>query len=343
MKPDKREPGRSVRRRDLHMSEVTHIGVLTSGGDAPGMNAAIRAAVRTAIVNGIRVTGILRGYTGLLDGEFERLQARSVSNIVQRGGTVLKTSRCEEFLEPRGRVKAAEQMAAAGIDALVGIGGDGTFRGLRDLTVEQRVRCVGVPGTIDNDIYGTDFTIGFDTAVNTALESIDKIRDTAASHDRVFFIEVMGRHCGAIALEVAIAGGAEAVIIPEVPADMDRLCDVLVEGRRGGKTSFIIVVAEGAYPGGAHVVSDLVSGRLGIEGRVSVLGHVQRGGSPTASDRALASRMGRSAVEALLEGARDVMVGVHCGEMVLVPLEDTSGKQKEVDLDLLRLAEITAT
>ncbi len=325
------------------MSEVNHIGVFTSGGDAPGMNAATRAVVRTALVNGLTVTGIMRGYTGLVYGEFEELKARSVSNIVQRGGTMLKTSRSEEFRHPEGRLKAVENMASAGIDSLVGIGGDGTFRGLRDLEVEHHVRCVGVPGTIDNDIVGTDFTIGFDTAINTALESIDKIRDTAASHERVFFIEVMGRHCGAIALEVAIAGGAEAVLIPEVPADIDGVCDVLVEGRRGGKTSFIIVVAEGSYEGGAHAVSKIVSDRLGIEGRVSVLGHVQRGGSPTSSDRALASRMGRRAVEALMEGARDVMVGVHCGEMVLVPLEDITGKRKEVDLDLLRLAAITAT
>lgn len=325
------------------MPEITHVGVLTSGGDAPGMNAATRAVVRTAIVNGLSVTGIMRGYTGLITGDFELLQARSVSNIVQRGGTVLKTSRCEEFLEPEGRAQAAAHMTRAGIDGLVAIGGDGTFRGLRDLSVEHGVRCVGVPGTIDNDVYGTDFTIGFDTAVNTALESIDKIRDTAASHDRVFFIEVMGRNCGAIALEVGVAGGAEAVLIPEVESDIGRLCDILREGRRGGKTSFIIVVAEGAYAGGAHAVSDLVSDRLGIEGRVSVLGHVQRGGSPTASDRALASRMGRSAVEALVSGSTDIMVGVHCGAMTLVPLAETSSRKKEVDLGLLRLAEITAT
>ncbi|MFH1502571.1 MAG: 6-phosphofructokinase [Candidatus Eisenbacteria bacterium] len=322
---------------------MSHVGVLTSGGDAPGMNAATRSVVRTAIVNGLRVTGIVRGFTGLVSGHFEQLQARSVSNIVQLGGTMLRTSRCDAFYTPEGRVEAARHMKESGVDGLVAIGGDGTFRGLHALAVEHGVVCAGVPGTIDNDIYGTDFTIGFDTAVNTALESIDKIRDTAASHERVFFIEVMGRNCGAIALEVGLAGGAEDVLIPEVPADMDRLCRIITDGRNGGKTSFIIVVAEGAYPGGAQAVSDAVSGRLGTEGRVSVLGHVQRGGSPTSSDRGLGSRMGRAAVEALVAGESDVMVGISCGKIVLVPLEEVVGRRKDVDLDLRKVTEITAT
>lgn len=325
------------------MSEVAHIGVLTSGGDAPGMNAATRAIVRTAIVKGLKVTGVVRGYTGLVAGHFETLKARSVSNIVQLGGTVLKTSRCDAFYKPEGRAEAARHLAEASIDGLIAIGGDGTFRGLRELVVEHDVRCVGVPGTIDNDIYGTDFTIGFDTAVNTALESIDKIRDTAASHERIFFIEVMGKNCGAIALEVGLAGGAEGVLIPEVPVDLDQLCGVLEDGRSRGKTSFIIVVAEGACAGGAQAVSDAVSERIGLEGRVSVIGHVQRGGSPTSSDRGLGSRMGRAAVEALVAGETNVMVGVHCGEMKLVPLEDASDKRKKVNLDLLKVTEITAT
>jgi 6-phosphofructokinase 1 len=325
------------------MHELKHVGVLTSGGDAPGMNAATRAVVRTALMNGLLVTGVVRGFTGLVAGDFRALQARSVSNIVQLGGTILKTSRCDAFYEPEPRAEAARRMAQAGIDCLVGIGGDGTFRGLRDLTNEHGIPCVGVPGTIDNDIYGTDFTIGFDTAVNTALESIDKIRDTAASHERVFFIEVMGRNCGAIALEVGLAGGAEEVLIPEIPADIDRLCKILVDGKCGGKTSFIIVVAEGAYPGGARAVNEAIYERLGIEGRVSVLGHVQRGGSPTSSDRGLASRIGRAAVEAMLASETDVMVGVRCGEMTLVPLVEATTKRKEVNLDILKVIEITAT
>jgi len=228
------------------MSEISNIGVLTSGGDAPGMNAATRATVRTAIANGLRVTGIIRGYTGLVAGDFEQLQARSVSNIVQLGGTMLKTSRCEAFLEPEGREQAAARMADAGIDGLIAIGGDGTFRGLRDIYVEHGVSAIGVPGTIDNDIYGTDLTIGFDTAVNTALESIDKIRDTADSHDRIFFIEVMGRKCGAIALEVGVSGGAEAVLVPEVPVDLDELSRAIAQGKSQGKTSYIVVVGRGA-------------------------------------------------------------------------------------------------
>jgi 6-phosphofructokinase 1 len=325
------------------MSQVKHIGVLTSGGDAPGMNAATRATVRTAIANGLRVTGVIRGYSGLVAGDFEQLQARSVSNIVQLGGTMLKTSRCEAFYGPEGRAQAAARMADAGIDGLVAIGGDGTFRGLRDICAEHGVRAVGVPGTIDNDVYGTDFTIGFDTAVNTALESIDKIRDTAASHDRIFFIEVMGRHCGAIALEVGVSGGAEAVLVPEVPVDLEGLCETISRGRRQGKTSYIIVVAEGAREGGAQAVCDFVTKRVSVEGRVSVLGHVQRGGSPTSADRRLASRMGRAAVEALMGGRTGVMVGVRCGETVFVPFEEATGRKKTVDLDLLKLAEIMAT
>jgi 6-phosphofructokinase 1 len=325
------------------MERPRHIGVLTSGGDAPGMNAATRATVRTAIANGLEVTGVIRGYKGLIASEFEKLEARSVSNTIQLGGTILKTSRCDEFLKPEGRAKAAANMAAAGIQALVAIGGDGTFRGLHDLTQEHGIQAVGVPGTIDNDVFGTDFTIGFDTAVNTALESIDKIRDTASSHDRVFFIEVMGRNCGSIALEVGVAGGAEAILIPEVPAEIGALCEILTEGRSHGKTSFIIVVAEGAYRGGAVAVAADVRKKIGIDYRVSVLGHVQRGGSPTSFDRSLASRMGRAAVEAILAGETDMMVGVVCGENRLVPLRETWERKKSVSLDLLDVARLAAT
>ncbi len=325
------------------MSEVRHIGVLSSGEDAPGMNAATRAIVRTAIANGIEVTGIKRGYTGLISGEFEKLTARSVSNIIQLGGTILKTSRCEEFFELTGRARAASNLRDAGIDALVAVGGDGTFRGLHELAGEHAIKVVGVPGTIDNDINGTDYTIGFDTAINTALESIDKIRDTAASHDRMFFIEVMGRHCGALALEVGVAGGAEDIIIPEAPADIDRLCGIIVEGRRRGKQSFIIVVSEGAVEGGAHAVAASVKERYGIDYRVSVLGHVQRGGAPTSHDRVIASRLGRAAVEALVAGENRVMAAIVDGEVALVPLSETWERKRPVDLDLLRVAEVTAT
>lgn len=325
------------------MKPLRHIAVLTSGGDSPGMNAATRAVVRTAIAAGARVTGVLRGFTGLIAGEFHPLTARSVSNIIQTGGTVLKTSRSEEFLTPEGRTRAAAGIRDAGIEGLVGIGGDGTFRGLHALTVEHGVPVIGVPGTIDNDVYGTDFTIGFDTAANTALESIDKIRDTAASHDRIFFIEVMGRNCGALALEVGVAGGAEVILVPEVPVSIADVCGALEEGRRRGKTSYIIVVAEGAHDGGAQAIADAVKGRLGVDYRVSIIGHVQRGGAPTSFDRTLASRVGRAAVEALLAGETDKMAGVLCGRLVLVPLVETWERRKPLDLDLIRLASITAT
>ena len=327
----------------LMATTVRHVGVLTSGGDAPGMNAATRAVVRTAIANGVRATGISRGFTGLVAGDFSALDARSVSNIIQLGGTVLKTSRCDAFFEPSGRAAAAENLANHGVDGLVAIGGDGTFRGLHALVEEHGFRCIGIPGTIDNDIFGTDSTIGFDTAVNTALESIDKIRDTAASHDRIFFIEVMGRNRGSIALEVGVAGGAEDILIPEVPVDLDRLCRVLTEGRGSGKMSFIIVVAEGAYPGGARAIAEAVREHAGLDYRVSVLGHVQRGGSPTSFDRALASRMGRAAVEALLAGETDRATGIACGEIVLVPLRDTWETEKPINLDLMRVAAVTST
>ncbi len=325
------------------MSAVKHIGVLTSGGDAPGMNAAIRAVVRTALAGGIQVSGIMRGFSGLLEGEIEPMTARSVSNIVQLGGTILKTSRCKSFYEEPGREKGARMLRDAGIDCLVGIGGDGTFHGLDKLSHEHGVTVIGVPGTIDNDIAGTQFTIGFSTAANTALESIDKIRDTAASHDRIFFIEVMGRNCGALALEVGLAGGAEGILIPEVPADLERLSDVIREGRQRGKGSFIIVVAEGALEGGAAAAAAAVQERTGIRYRVSVLGHVQRGGSPTASDRTRGSRMGTAAVVAATEGKSGLMTGLRDGDIVLVPLEETWLGETFIDKSLLGVAEITAT
>jgi 6-phosphofructokinase 1 len=324
------------------MADVTNLGVFTSGGDAPGMNAAIRAVVRTALGRGMKVTGIVRGYTGLIDGHFIELDVSSVSNIIQLGGTILKTSRSEAFRQVEGRAIAADHLAAAGVDALIGIGGDGTFRGLVDLTNEYGVRVLGVPGTIDNDIAGTDDTIGFDTAVNTALESIDKIRDTADSHDRIFFIEVMGRHCGAIALEVGLAGGAEEIAIPEVPFDIDRACEILVEGRKRGKTSFIVVVAEGAYEGGATAFAAAVKERTGYDHRVSIVGHVQRGGSPTSFDRTLASRLGSAAVDAVASGASAQMVGMVCDRVALVPLTEVCGQKKQIDLGHLEVARVIA-
>lgn len=322
------------------MADVTNVGVFTSGGDAPGMNAAIRAVVRTAVARGIGVTGIIRGYTGLIAGDFRSLGVGSVSNIIQLGGTILKTSRSPAFRKPDGRAEAARKLTDAGVGALIGIGGDGTLRGLLDLKNEHGLPVVGVPGTIDNDIPGTDDTIGFDTAVNTALESIDKIRDTADSHDRIFFIEVMGRHCGAIALEVGIAGGAEEIAVPEVAFDIDQACSVLAEGKKRGKTSFIVVVAEGACEGGAIAFASAVRERTGYDYRVSIVGHVQRGGSPTSFDRTIASRMGSAAVDALASGASAEMVGIVCDEITLVPLADVCARKKGIDLDLLRVARL---
>jgi 6-phosphofructokinase 1 len=325
------------------MAEIRHVAVLTSGGDAPGMNAAVRAVVRTSIAEGLLVTGAIRGYRGLVEGKFVDLTAGSVSNIIQLGGTILKTSRSEAFMEKEGRAASAANMADRGIDALIGIGGDGTFRGLLDLTNEHAIPVMGIPGTIDNDITGTDDTIGFDTAVNTALESIDKIRDTAESHDRVFFIEVMGRHCGAIALEVGLAGGAEEIAVPEVPVDLQRTCEGLTRGRKRGKTSFIVVVAEGAYPGGTTKLAKDVSERIGVEYRVSILGHVQRGGSPTSFDRMIGSLMGRTAVEALVAGETAHMVGFVCGRTALVPLEEAVATRKTIDVEMLNVARVIST
>jgi 6-phosphofructokinase 1 len=320
------------------MTAVKHVCVLTSGGDAPGMNAAIRAVVRTAMARSLRVSGARRGFTGLTEGDFVELNAAAVSNIIQRGGTILKTSRCDAFLTEEGRSKAADYLSAMGIDAVIGIGGDGTFRGLIDLEREHGVKAIGIPGTIDNDISGTDDTLGFDTAVNTALESIDKIRDTADSHDRMFFIEVMGRECGAIALEVGLAGGAEEIAVPEVPVDLDRVARTLAEGKRRGKTSFIAVVAEGAYPGGARAYAATLSDLIGLDYRVSVIGHVQRGGSPTSFDRIMGSLMGSAAVDAVAAGETGKMTAFVCNTIELVALDEVTRGKKALDLALLDVA-----
>ncbi len=315
---------------------MRRIGVLTSGGDAPGMNAAIRAAVRHAISRSLEVIGIRRGYAGLLAGELQPLTRAGVANIIQRGGTILGTSRCDEFFTADGRARAAAVLRDAGIDGLVAIGGEGTFHGGTLLALEHGVAIAGVPGTIDNDVYGTDFTIGFDTAVNTALEAIDRIRDTAASHERLFLVEVMGRTSGDIALAVGVAGGAEDVIIPEQPADLATVASELRRSWDRGKRSSIIVVAESGEQGYAFRVADSIRKLTGLEPRVCVFGHIQRGGTPTARDRILASRLGTAAVDILFEGG-GMMAGEHCGATVRVPLRDSWERRRALAGDLLAL------
>jgi 6-phosphofructokinase 1 len=320
---------------------MKRIGVLTSGGDAPGMNAAVRAVVRTATAHHIEVMGVKRGYAGMMEGEFIKLGARDVANTIQRGGTILLTARCKPFMTTEGRAQAAMHLRKAGIEGLVVVGGDGSFHGAHFLSEEQGFAVIGVPGTIDNDLYGTDYTIGYDTAVNTALQAIDRIRDTAASHERLFIIEVMGRRAGFIALDVGIAGGAEDVLIPERPETLEQVVEIVKASAAKGKTSSIIVVAEG-YEGGGIKVMEAISNATGLDARVSILGHVQRGGSPSARDRILASQMGYGAVEALIAGKSDVMIGVVGGSIVHVPLEDTWTKHKDVSLELRELAKTLA-
>lgn len=316
------------------------IGILTSGGDAPGMNACIRAVVRTAIYYDLEVVGIMRGYAGLIKGDMMEMDVSSVSNIVQRGGTILKTARSEEFKTPEGRAKAATNLRDWEIDGLIVVGGDGTYRGASDLRNEHGVAVVGVPGTIDNDICGTDFTIGYDTATNIALDAVDRIRDTAASHERIFFIEVMGRDAGFIALDVGVAGGAEVIVIPEIPTDIDGMCQVLTAGRKRGKSSSIAVVAEGDEAGGAYTIAEKVKDKTGLDYRVTILGHIQRGGSPTVRDRVLASKLGAAAVEALKDGISNVMVGEVHGKPEFTQLETIWTHKKGVDMNLCRLAEM---
>lgn len=321
---------------------MKHIGVLTSGGDAPGMNAAIRAVVRTAIHDRLRVSGIYRGYQGMIDDDIVELAPRSVANIIQRGGTILRTARCDAFLEPEGRAQAAEALRARGIDGLIVIGGDGSFRGARRLSEEQSIPVVGVPGTIDNDIYGTDVSIGFNTAIDIALEAVDRLRDTAASHDRLFLVEVMGRASGHIALHVGVAGGAEAILLPEDLVPADDVADMIVAAQDRGKSSSVVVVAEGAYEGGAMALQRAVKERCGYEVRTVILGHTQRGGTPSTRDRVLASRLGFHAVRALQAGASNVMVGIDRRDVVRVPFEVVERNTKDVDRELMELATILA-
>lgn len=323
------------------MAELKRIGVLTSGGDAPGMNAAIRSVVRSCIYYGIEPVAIHEGYKGLIENQLEVMNARSVANIINQGGTFLKSARCAEFRTPEGRAKAYENAKAAGLDGLVVIGGDGSFTGAMLLEKEHGIPSIGVPGTIDNDIFGTDFTIGYDTALNTVVEAIDKIRDTATSHNRLFFIEVMGRDAGFIALNTGIAAGAEEIMIPEDQKSIDKLMDSLENSGRAGKTSSIVVVSEGDQSGGVFELSRAVEENFPeYEVKVTVLGHIQRGGKPSCSDRVLASRLGVAAVEALREGESGVMVGVRDQKVVKTPLEEAISKHNAIDSTLLKVADI---
>ena len=326
------------------LKNVTKIGVLTSGGDAPGMNAAIRAVVRAGIYHGLEVFGIMRGYSGMLDNDIIPLQSRSVANIIQRGGTILKTARCKEFFEKEGRKTAYANLKKHGINGLVVIGGDGSFRGADIFSREYDIPCIGLPGTIDKDIAGTDFTIGFDTAVNTAVESIDKIRDTADAHDRIFIIEVMGRDAGYIALHSGIATGAENILIPERKTDIQELVNSLLEKEKRKKLVNLVVVAEGDNFGGGEEVAKVVKEKLpSVETRLCILGHIQRGGSPSCLDRLIASRMGYHAVECLIEGRNNVMVGILNNKMHYTPLEKAVKAKQRISDEWLRIVKILAS
>jgi 6-phosphofructokinase 1 len=320
---------------------MKRIGVLTSGGDAPGMNAAIRAVVRTATYHGLEVYGVERGYKGMIEGAIRPLGPRDVSGIISRGGTILYTARCLEFHERSGRERAVANLEKLGIESIVVIGGDGSYRGAECLHREFGIHCIGMPGTIDNDIGGTDYTIGFDTAINTAMQAVDRIRDTAASHDRIFFIEVMGRRSGYVAMISGIAGGAEDILLPEVDTPVEKLIERLRAGEQRGKKSSIIVVAEGSEIGGATELARLVNEQSEYkQNRVNVIGHLQRGGSPTAFDRVLASRMGVRAVEALLEGESGKMVGISGQNLLLRPISEAWELRTHFDMGLMRVAHV---
>lgn len=318
------------------MTNIKSIGILTSGGDAPGMNAAIRAVTRAGIFAGYKVYGIYRGYKGLITDEIQEFSTQNVSNIIQRGGTILKTARCKEFETPEGRQCAYDVLRRHEIDALVVIGGDGSLTGARIFANEYSFPIIGLPGTIDNDLYGTDSTIGYDTALNTIMDCVDKIRDTATSHERLFFIEVMGRDAGFLALNGAIASGAEAAIIPEISTQVDQLAELIQNGFRKSKNSSIVLVAESPITGGAMGLAERVKEEYpGYDVRVSILGHLQRGGSPTAFDRILASRMGSAAIDALQDDQRNVMIGIKNDEIVYVPFTKAIKNDKPINRELL--------
>ncbi|MEL6389808.1 MAG: 6-phosphofructokinase [Bacteroidota bacterium] len=322
--------------------EIKRIAVFTSGGDAPGMNAAVRAVVRTADYNDLHVYGIYEGYNGMINGKIERLNKRDVANIIHSGGTKLKTARCLPFKTVEGRELAYQTLSAHDIDACVAIGGDGTYTGAKVFTETYEIPFVGLPGTIDNDIYGTDYTIGFDTAVNTAVEAIDKIRDTADSHNRLFFIEVMGRHAGYIGLHTGIGTGAGGIFIPETDTDLDQFVDQLQRSSRRKKLFNMVVVAEGNQNGNAMEIATYIKEKHGIESKVTIIGHLQRGGSPSAFDRVLASRLGYNAVMALLDGKSNVALGLVNNSVVHTPFEDAITKSKALNQDLVHMAKILA-
>ncbi|MCM4167301.1 ATP-dependent 6-phosphofructokinase 1 [Arenibacter antarcticus] len=326
-------------------STIKKIGVFTSGGDSPGMNAAIRAVVRTCAYLKIECVGIYRGFEGMMEGDFKVMDARSVNNIINKGGTILKSARCLPFRTKEGRQLAYDQLTAAGIDAFVVIGGDGSFTGALTFNKEFNFPVIGIPGTIDNDIFGTTYTLGFDTALNTAVECIDKIRDTASSHNRLFFVEVMGRDVGHIALNAGVGAGAEEILIPEENLGLERLLESLKRSKLSGKSSSIVVVAEGDKTGkNVFELKEYVEEHLPIyDVRVSVLGHMQRGGSPSCFDRVLASRMGVKAVEALLEGKTNLMVGIQDNTITLTPISKAIKGHTKIDKELLRVSEIMTT
>ena len=323
--------------------KVTRIGVLTSGGDAPGMNAAVRAVVRTGIYHGLEVYGIMRGYSGMIDDDIFRMESRSVANIIQRGGTILKTARSKEFNDAEGRKKAYDNLKKRGIDGLVVVGGDGSFRGAQRFSNEYDIPCIGIPGTIDKDIAGSDFTIGFDTAVNTAIEAIDKIRDTADAHDRLFIVEVMGRDAGYIALHSGIATGAENIFIPETKTDIEELVSSLMEKEKRSKLVNLVVVAEGDEFG-ANEIAKVVKERMpSLDTRVCILGHIQRGGSPSCIDRVIASRMGYHAVECLIVGRHNVMVGILNNKMNYIPLDKAVKAKQRINPEWMKIVKILAS
>lgn len=324
--------------------KVTKIGVLTSGGDAPGMNAAIRAVVRTGLYYGLEMFGVMRGYSGMIEDDIVPMNSRSVANIIQRGGTILKTARSAEFFEVEGRKKAYENLKKRGINGLVIIGGDGSFKGAQKFANEFDIPCIGLPGTIDKDIAGSDFTIGFDTAVNTAVEAIDKIRDTADAHDRLFIVEVMGRDAGYIALHSGIATGAENILIPETKTDIEAIIASLTEKEKRKKLVNLVVVAEGDKFGGGNEIGAILKKRLpNADVRVCILGHIQRGGSPSCLDRLIASRMGFAAVECLLHGTHNVMVGIMNNKLHYTPLDNAVKAKQKISDDWLRIVKILAS
>ncbi|MGB0983509.1 MAG: 6-phosphofructokinase [Saprospiraceae bacterium] len=325
------------------ITNLKRIAVFTSGGDAPGMNAAIRGTVRAALYYGLEVYGVKRGYDGLINGKIKPMNSRSVSNIIHRGGTILKSARSSEFRTKEGRKKAYNNIKKLGIDALVAIGGDGTFTGASLFYEEYGIPTMGIPGTIDNDLAGTDFTIGYDTATNTAVEAIDKIRDTASSHNRLFFIEVMGRDSGFIAVRSAIAAGAEAIIVPEKYTGVDDLIERLEFGQKNKKTSSLVVVAEGSVEGGAFELAQQVKKRFDYETKVTILGHIQRGGTPTVADRVLAGRMGVAAVQGLLAGKIDSMVGIIHNQITYTPIAEALKMDREINESVWETAKILAT